>query len=221
MEDQGISRSTNVCVCVHVCVLYNIHTFIYVITEADFIFQRWLQKSSPHPTCPSYNVALTFVPLSDGTYVPDWNFVTDLTNIILRRQRPCGFQGCSNAMHVHFFLKNVHSWESSAMLWGSSASHMKRSQVGILADSWHPAPSVWTEEMSAGIQHQVGERRRCQMAQCSQVTSSRCSSRDPRHHDVRRAIFTVLFVNVWPTESMNTVKWLFYTLNLGRFVLQQ
>lgn len=40
MEDQGISRSTNVCVCVRVCVLYNIHTFIYVITEADFIFQR-------------------------------------------------------------------------------------------------------------------------------------------------------------------------------------
>ena len=65
------------------------------------------------------------------------------------------------------------------MLWGSQMSHMKRSQVGILADSWQ----------TAGIQHQVGEGKRCQMAQRYQVTSSWSSSLDPRHHDVETCHF--------------------------------
>ena len=58
-------------------------------------------------------------------------------------------------------------------------SHMKRSQVGILADSWQ----------TAGIQQQVGEGKRCQMAPRSQVTSSWSSSLDPRHHDVETCHF--------------------------------
>ena len=100
------------------------------------------------PHMPSYNVAFTFVPLHSRTYVPGWSFVTGLAKREQWKYRPCGCQDCQNAVRVHLLSYDGHSWKSATVLWGSPASHMERSCVGILPDSQHPASNIWVNEPS-------------------------------------------------------------------------
>lgn len=77
-KDQGISENVKPCVCVYMHITHT-HICIHSIIEADIILQIWLQKLSPHPTCSSYNVPLTLVPLNIGIYTSGWKFVIGLT----------------------------------------------------------------------------------------------------------------------------------------------
>ena len=84
LEDGGsgdLKKYKRVYVCVHAYVLYNTHTFIYIITEADFIFQRWLQKIS-WSHMPFLQRGLEFCPFKR------WDpctWLMDLTSRVLRK----------------------------------------------------------------------------------------------------------------------------------------